>query len=246
MCCVALPFGRKKYLVKLLRMIIISIVLFSQVPLPASLPLASVLLAAANTATPPVFAAEGILCDLTRTLGGNQAKVICLIKPGTDPHSMALRPADRQNLAKAKIVLLNGYNRTPALNKIRTPGTVVKVGNIAVPNNPLKDPHIWHDPANVIAMANTVASSLKPLFDANGDSAMDQRLAKADRVLVSLGSWIGQQIATVPEKQRVVVTGHRTYDFMAKRYGFRELPVLDDYTTGGTLRPSSLLSLIHI
>ena len=130
-------------------------------PLPASLPFASVLLAAANTATPTVVAADGILCDLTRTLVGNQAKVICLIKPGTDPHSMALRPADRQNLAKAKIVLLNGYNLTPALNKIRTPGTVVKVGNIAVPNNPIKDPHIWHDPANVIAMANTVASSLK-------------------------------------------------------------------------------------
>ena len=111
--------------------------------------------------------------------------VICLIKPGTDPHSMALRPADRQTLAKAKIVLLNGYNLTPALNKIRTPGTVVKVGNIAVPNNSAKDPHIWHDPANVIAMANTVASSLKPLFDANGDAAIDQRRAKADRVLAS-------------------------------------------------------------
>ena len=139
-------------------------------PLIASLPFASVLLAAANTATPTVVAADGILCDLTRTLVENQAKVICLIKPGTDPHSMALRPADRQNLAKAKIVLLNGYNLTPALNKIRIPGTVVKVGNIAVPNNPAKDPHIWHDPANVIAMANTVASRLKPLFDANGDA----------------------------------------------------------------------------
>ena len=208
-------------------------------PLIASLPFASVLLAAANTATPTVVAADGILCDLTRTLVENQAKVICLIKPGTDPHSMALRPADRQNLAKAKIVLLNGYNLTPALNKIRIPGTVVKVGNIAVPNNPAKDPHIWHDPANVIAMANTVASRLKPLFDANGDAQIDQRRAKADRVLASLGVWIGQQVATVPEKQRVRVTGHRTYDFLAKRYGVRELPVLDDYTTGGTLRPSS-------
>ena len=208
-------------------------------PLIASLPFASVLLAAANTATPTVVAADGILCDLTRTLVENQAKVICLIKPGTDPHSMALRPADRQNLAKAKIVLLNGYNLTPALNKIRIPGTVVKVGNIAVPNNPAKDPHIWHDPANVIAMANTVASRLKPLFDANGDAQIDQRRAKADRVLASLGVWIGQQVATVPEKQRVLVTGHRTYDFLAKRYGVRELPVLDDYTTGGTLRPSS-------
>ena len=212
-------------------------------PLPASLPFASVLLAAANTASPTVVAADGILCDLTRTLAGPQAKVICLIKPGSDPHTLALRPADRGNLAKAQRVLLNGYNLTPALNKIKTPGTVVKVGNQAVPNNPANDPHVWHDPANVIAMANSVASSLKPLFDANGDAQIDQRRAKADRVLASLGGWIGQQVATVPEKQRVMVTGHRTFDFLAKRYGVRELPVLDDYTTGGTLRPSSLSAI---
>ena len=190
-----------------------------------------------------MVAADGILCDLTRTLVGNQAKVICLIKPGSDPHTLALRPADRGNLAKAQIVLLNGYNLTPALNKIRTPGKVVKVGDLAVPNNPAKDPHIWHDPANVKAMANTVAFSLKPLFDANGDAQMDQRRAKADRVLVALGGWIAQQVATVPEKQRVLVTGHRAFSFLAKRYGVRELPVLDDYTTGGTLRPSSLSAI---
>ena len=212
-------------------------------PLPASLSFASVLLAAANTASPTVVAADGILCDLTRTLVGPQAKVICLIKPGSDPHTLALRPADRRNLAKAQLVLLNGYNLTPALNKVKTPGTVVNVGNQAVPNNPAKDPHIWHDPANVIAMANSVASNLKPLFDANGDAQIDQRRAKADRVLASLGGWIGQQVSTVPEKQRVMVTGHRTFDFFAKRYGVRELPVLDDYTTGGTLRPSSLSAI---
>ncbi len=212
-------------------------------PLPASFSFASVLLAAASTGNPTVVAADGILCDLTRTLVGSQAKVICLIKPGSDPHTLALRPADRGNLAKAKLVLLNGYNLTPALNKVRTPGKVVKVGDIAVPNNPAKDPHIWHDPANVKAMANTVASVLKPSFDANGDAAIDQRRAKADQVLQSLGGWIGQQIATVPEKQRVLVTGHRAFSFLARRYGVRELPVLDDYTTGGTLRPSSLSAI---
>ena len=96
-------------------------------PLPASFSFASVLLAAAKTANPTVVAADGILCDLTRTLVGDQAKVICLIKPGSDPHTLALRPADRGNLAKAQLVLLNGYNLTPALNKVRTPGIKVKV-----------------------------------------------------------------------------------------------------------------------
>ncbi len=205
--------------------------------------MASTLLAAGSTSTPTLMAADGILCDLTKTLVGSEANVICLIKPGSDPHSLALRPVDRGNLAKAQVVLLNGYNLTPALNKISTPGTVIHVGKSAVPNNSLNDPHIWHDPANVKAMANTIAWNIKPLFDANGDAAISQRRNQMNRVLDSLGNWIGQQVATVPERQRVLVTGHRAFSFLASRYGIRELPVLDDYTTGGTLRPSSLSAI---
>lgn len=61
---------------------------------------------------PTVVAADGVLCDITKTLVADQAKVVCLIPAGADPHTLALRPADRTNLSKANLVLLNGYNLT--------------------------------------------------------------------------------------------------------------------------------------
>ena len=203
---------------------------------------AGTLLAAASS-TPTVVAVDGILCDVTKKLVADQARVICLIPPGADPHTMALRPADRSNLAKANLVVVNGYNLTPALNGVKAGGPVISVGEIAVPGNPANDPHIWHDPANTAAITNVVAAKLKSLFSPQQDAAIDQRRNAMGSVLNSLGTWIGQQIQTVPESQRVLVTGHRAYSFLARRYGVTELPVIDDYATGGRMRPSSLRAI---
>ncbi|QNI67314.1 metal ABC transporter substrate-binding protein [Synechococcus sp. BMK-MC-1] len=207
------------------------------------LPSASGVLVAAAASVPTVVAADGVLCDITKTLVADQAKVVCLIPAGADPHTLALRPADRTNLSKANLVLLNGYNLTPALNGVKAGGPVLSIGEIAVPKNPVKDPHLWHDASNTAAMVNTTASRLKPLFQGQQDSAINRRRAAMDSVLKALGTWTGAQIRTVPEAQRVLVTGHRGFSFLAKRYGIRELPVIDEYATGGRMRPSSLRAI---
>jgi zinc/manganese transport system substrate-binding protein len=62
-------------------------------------------------------------------------------------------------------------------------------------------------------------------------------------VLNQLGSWSAQQLQTVPTAQRVLVSEHRAFSAFASRYGIRELPVLDTFATGGTLRPSSLAAI---
>ena len=211
-------------------------------PFPFVTAAAGTLLAAASSA-PTVVAVDGVLCDITKKLVADQARVICLIPPGSDPHTMALRPADRSNLSKAKLVLLNGYNLTPALKGVKAGGPVVSVGEIAVPSNPLNDPHLWHDPAIAGSMTNAVAVQLKPVFNGAQDAAIDQRSAAMDSVLSSLGTWTGQQIQTVPAEQRVLITGHRAYSFLARRFGIRELPVIDEYATGGRMRPSSLSAI---
>ena len=199
-------------------------------PFPLVTAAAGTLLAAASSA-PTVVAVDGVLCDITKKLVADQGRVICLIPPGADPHTMALRPADRSNLSKAKLVLLNGYNLTPALKGVKAGGPVVSVGEIAVPSNPMNDPHLWHDPAIAASIANAVAVKLKPVFNGTQDAAIDQRRAAMDSVLSSLGTWTGQQIQTVPAEQRVLITGHRAYSFLARRFGIRELPVVDEYAT---------------
>nr|WP_038001263.1 metal ABC transporter substrate-binding protein [Synechococcus sp. RS9909] len=211
-------------------------------PLPMSLSLAALLLAS-SPAKPAIVAADGVLCDLTRTLVRDQASVLCLIPAGADPHTLSLRPADRRNLNKARLILINGYNLTPALNNASGGGPVVRVAEKAVPNSANNDPHVWHDPANTTAMVSMVASQLEPLMPAGGGRRIQQRRAAMTSVLQALGTWTTQQIQTVPNQQRVLVTGHRAFSAFAKRYGIRELPVIDDFTTGGRLRPASLSAI---
>ena len=88
---------------------------------------AAALATAASAATPVVIGADGILCNLTKTLAADQAKVGCIVGPGKDPHNLRLRPSERKQLANADLVLINGYSLTPALDKVTTKQPVVRV-----------------------------------------------------------------------------------------------------------------------
>ena len=194
----------------------------------------------AQAAQPVVVAVDGTLCDITRTLAANAASVTCLIPPGGDPHSYRLKPSDRSQLAKSDLVLHIGFGLTPSARKLKTPGTVVAVGEVALPSYRGSDPHVWHDPANSAAMVRVVSQSLSPLLVASDRPALQQRTARAVAVFTALQAWEAKQFASLPPAQRVMVTDHKTYSHLADRFGLVEIAMLDSHTTGGVLRPSSL------
>ena len=189
---------------------------------------------------PSVVAVDGTLCDLTRTLAGTAISVTCLIPPGGDPHGYRLKPSDRQALSKADLVVHVGFNLTPSAKQISVSAPVVAVGELALPSYRGNDPHVWHDPANSAAMTSVVANRLSPLLSGDASSAFATRAARAQSVLNDLGVWASVQFAKLPANQRVLVTDHQTYSHLASRYDLEEISMLDGYTTGGALKPSSL------
>ena len=194
----------------------------------------------AQASQPSVVAVDGTLCDLTRTLAGTAVSVTCLIPPGGDPHGYRLKPSDRQALSKADLVVHVGFNLTPSAKKISVPAPVVAVGEVALPSYRGNDPHVWHDPANSAAMTSAIANRLSPLLSGDVRVAFASRAANAQSVLTDLGTWVSVQFAKLPVQQRVLVTDHQTYSHLANRYNLEEIPMLDSYTTGGALKPSSL------
>ena len=194
----------------------------------------------AQAAQPVVVAVDGTLCDITKTLAANAASVTCLIPPGGDPHSYRLKPSDRSQLAKSDLVLHIGFGLTPSARKLKTPGKVVAVGEVALPYYRGSDPHVWHDPANSAAMVQVVSQSLSPVLPASDRAALQQRTTRAVAVFKALQAWEAKQFASLPPAQRVMVTDHKTYSHMADRFGLVEIAMLDSHTTGGVLRPSSL------
>ena len=194
----------------------------------------------AHAAQPVVVAVDGTLCDITKTLAAGAASVTCLIPPGGDPHSYRLKPSDRSQIAKSDLVLHIGFGLTPSAKKLKTPGKVVAVGEVALPSYRGSDPHVWHDPANSAAMVRVISRSLAPVLPASDRASLQQRTARAVAVFNALQSWEAKQFGSLPSSQRVIVTDHKTYSHLANRFGLVEIAMLDSHSTGGVLRPSSL------
>ena len=195
---------------------------------------------ARDAAPPLVVAGDGILCDLTRTLAAEQARVVCLVKPGSDPHQAAMRPRDRQALEEARLVLINGYGLTPVLARVVSQAPKVAVAERAVPASPRRDPHVWHDPSQAAAMVRVVEASLATVLPADAGPGLKERGKEARGVLADLTRWTQAQIDTVPQASRVLVSEHQAFSSLARRFGVRELPLVASFTTAGVLRPASL------
>ena len=89
------------------------------------------------TKSPKVVVTNSVLCDLTQQLAAETIALTCLSKPGIDPHTYEPTPSDRKAIEEADLILYNGYDLEPRLEKLvmATSGEVEKVAvaEIAVP-----------------------------------------------------------------------------------------------------------------
>ena len=201
-------------------------------------------LAKASEVKPGVVAFDGVLCDVVRTIASKSADVYCVIPPTGDPHFYRLKPKDLQAIAKADIVFHNGFYLTPSALKLSTKASVLAVAEKAMPRYKGKDPHVWHDPNNVSAMSTIIEQSLQKVLPQSEVSALNSRTESAKAVLKDLSNWTSAQLRSIPTENRVLVTQHRAFSHLTKRFKLRELPVIDSFATGGTLRPSSLGKIV--
>ena len=221
---------------------------------------------------PQVVAGDGVLCDLTRTLATPAINVRCILSGGEDPHTFSLSPEHRSDLAQADLVLLNGLYLTPALAPLAQEGKALAVAEAielpAMESDSLSmtddhdehdghddhghhdhhghdhggvDPHVWHDPDHTRAMAVVITEELTRLVPKEAASlqALNQ---EATAVLQDLDAWTQQQVETIPPQQRVLATRHKAFGYYARRYGFKELPLLE-FSSNEAVRPAMMANL---
>lgn len=194
---------------------------------------------------PSVVAANGILCDLVRVVAGADVSVVCLVPNGGDPHDYRLTARDRSAIQSASVVFLNGYQLSPALDRIGRLKRTVKVAEVAVPSSPRRDPHVWHDPMQAASMATVVSNQLKGLVPLQTVAGIGARASRVRSELKRLDKWASSQFDTIPKTHRVIVTEHDALSSMATRYKVRYLPLMQSFASGGPLRPSSLGSIVQ-
>ena len=112
-----------------------------------------------------VVAAENFYGDITRQVGGDRVAVVSIMSnPAQDPHLFETTPATVRQIVKAQIVIINGANYDPWIEKLlsATPraGRVVIAAAALTGRKAGDNPHLWYDPRTMPAVATAIADAL--------------------------------------------------------------------------------------
>ena len=182
--------------------------------------------------------------EIVRRVGGTYVSVVGLTPVGEGAHDVQLTAKNLDALTNASAVYYISDGFQPDVEK-----AVASLPNSVVPVDLLqtvtlldvvaqldgtegetdgevlasgKDPHVWLDPANMVAMTTAVADSLsqlKPEFATEFSAAAKSYIAE----LQSLGTEIDTKLATC--ESRVLVTSHRAFAYLAKRANIRQVAI---------------------
>jgi len=111
-----------------------------------------------------VVAAENFYGDVAAQIGGDRVSVASIISnPDQDPHLFETSPSVVREIAAAQIVIYNGADYDPWMEKLLR--VTPKSGRVAInvaglmQKKPGDNPHLWYDPATMPAVAQALAAA---------------------------------------------------------------------------------------
>ena len=188
-----------------------------------------------------------ILEDFVRQIGGDRVEVSSLIPSGADPHSWEPTPREARLVAKADLLVANGGGFDQWLVKLQKsaarPGVPVVYasdGLVAMAHGHATDhdhdhdseqhtgdPHFWLSVPNAISYVERITEALvasapddSPYFLARSQAYCEE-LAQLDQKIMA-------RLQQIPEENRVIVTYHNAFSYLAERYGFAVVEFLVD------------------
>ncbi|OXM13255.1 metal ABC transporter solute-binding protein, Zn/Mn family [Paenibacillus herberti] len=177
-----------------------------------------------------ITATTGMIADAAKVVGGDRVKVETLMGPGVDPHLYKASYGDMVKLDEADVVFYGGLHlegkMTEVLKKLGQVKTVAAVTDTmpkgrlyeGEPGSGIPDPHVWFDASlwtfTVEMVRDTLISE-----DAAHESQYRQRADAYIRELQQLHHYAQEQLGSVPEKYRVLVTAHDAFGYFGRAYG---------------------------
>jgi zinc/manganese transport system substrate-binding protein len=121
-----------------------------------------------------LVAAENFYGSVAQQIGGDRVSVTSIMSnPDQDPHLFEISPGIIRQIAAAQIVVYNGADYDPWIEKLLTvtprPGRAVIVAAALVNRKTGDNPHLWYDPATMPAVAGALAAALTAADPAHKD-----------------------------------------------------------------------------
>lgn len=175
-----------------------------------------------------IVATTAMIGDVARAISGDRAEVRTLIGEGVDPHLYKPSATDVRLLKSADLILRNGLmlegKMGEILEKIGRSGKPVHavadgLGSYLLNEGPGHvDPHVWMDVTGWTRAAQSIADQLAALDPAHA-ADHGKRAASYLAELGKLDAYARASLASIPAPQRVLVTAHDAFGYMARAYG---------------------------
>ncbi len=177
-----------------------------------------------------ITATTGMIADAAQQIGGANVQVIGLMGPGVDPHMYKASQGDIRKLDDAELVLYNGLHlegsMTKILDKMSRSRHVVAVTEHIDPALLRQsdeyanehDPHIWFDVSLWSQAVERIRDAMieadpqhETVYRSNADAYIQQ--------LQELHDEVKEQIRTIPQQSRVLITAHDAFGYYGEAYG---------------------------
>jgi ABC-type Zn uptake system ZnuABC Zn-binding protein ZnuA len=185
---------------------------------------------------PLVVTTVAPLTNIVSNIAGDRIEVQGIIPEGTDSHTFEPRPSDADILSKANLVIVNGlYLEAPTqkLAKSSKPKdtNIYELGNNTITQDQWlfdfsfpkekgdPNPHLWVNPKYAEAYAKLAAEQLTKL-DPAGKDYYATNLKNYLQRLNDLDKATREVVASIPPKNRKLVTYHDSWAYWARQYGF--------------------------
>jgi ABC-type Zn uptake system ZnuABC Zn-binding protein ZnuA len=171
-----------------------------------------------------------VLADLVQQVGQENVSVHSLVPKGGEAHTFDPTPSDATTVADAQLLVMNGLGLDDWLGDLATDAgavdvPVVKLAEdlegvtyLAGADGEEFNPHLW---LNVQYAILYVERATQALAEADPDHADAYSANSADYVaqLQELDSWAREQMATIPDDRRRVISFHEAFPYFAAAYG---------------------------
>jgi len=165
--------------------------------------------------------------DVVKEVAGDQAHVVTLLGPGTDPHGYKPTRDDIVAMQNADVIFYAGLHlegkMTDVLAKLGQQKPVYALAEVIdktklLDRDGAHDPHVWMDAtlwAQVVREAGRRLSERDPTHAADYTRRADELAARCEALFV-----YGQQVMkTIPPQSRLLVTSHDAFNYFGRAYG---------------------------
>lgn len=171
----------------------------------------------------------GQIADAVKHIGGEKVAVKSLMGPGTDPHLYKATQGDIAKLEKADIIFYSGLHlegkMLDVLERINKTKPTYAIAEAIDKESLLSanggsyayDPHVWFD-INLWKQALEEVKTGLIEIDPDNEAYYEENAQNYFKQLNELHVYAAEEMARIPEEQRVLVTAHDAFGYFGKAF----------------------------